>query len=352
MSSLHTMKKLASFTLVTLIGLSGTQLCHAQADQLYGTRGTSTSGKVIATTPVDVTIEVQGRSRKVAVNEIRRLSFAGEPPALTSARAKALAGNVQSALNELKQIDPASLTRELVRRDRQFYLAYCEGKLALTAGGDKAQASKSMYAFVKDAPRSHHFFEAAEILGDLAVSQQDYNAAVRYYGSIASKAPFPEYKLRGLILEGRALVSQGEFATAQAKFEQAIAAPANTAQSKRQQSFAQLGRARCLAETESPQAGLDIIEKLIREKDESDGELFGRAYIAQGNCYRVAGKPKEALMAFLHVDVLFYSDPDTHAEALYHLSKLWQTIKKPDRSNAARTLLDERYAGSVWAQRE
>ena len=54
-------------------------------------------------------------------------------------------------------------------------------------------------------------------------------------------------------------------------------------------------------------------------------------------------------MAYLHVDVLFYADPDTHAESLYHLSKLWLVAKNQDRAAAAKNLLKQRYAGSVWS---
>ena len=54
----------------------------------------------------------------------------------------------------------------------------------------------------------------------------------------------------------------------------------------------------------------------------------------------------------MHVDVLFYSDPEIHAESLYHLSNLWASIKKPDRAAASRNLLQQRYSGSIWAKRE
>ena len=127
---------------------------------------------------------------------------------------------------------------------------------------------------------------------------------------------------------------------------------ANTVESKRQKLLAQVGKARCLAETGSPQDGISLIEDLIKENDSSDMELFGRAYNALGDCLQKSGKQKDAIMAYLHVDVLFYADPEIHAESLHHLSKLWAEVKKPDRAASARNLLEQRYAGSVWAKKE
>lgn len=324
----------------------------AQSDQLFTSTGATVNGQVVATTPIQVTMEVQGNKRVVKVNQIRRLAFGGEPTAMNTGRARILAGKIESGYNELQRVDPASIKRDIVRRDLQFYLAYCEGRLALSIGGDKAKATQSMLAFVRAAPQSQHFFEAAELLGDLAVSRQDYASAVRYYGSISSRAPFVDYKMRALISEARAFVQQGQFADAQAKFEEVLGIESGTAEARRQKRFAEIGVARCLAETASPEEALRRIEKIIADNDAADGELFGRAYNAQGDCYRKAGKKKEALMAYLHVDVLFYADPDVHAEALYRLVKLWSTLNNPDRANAAKGVLDGRYAGSVWSGRD
>ena len=80
--------------------------------------------------------------------------------------------------------------------------------------------------------------------------------------------------------------------------------------------------------------------------------LFARAYNALGRCYMKQNKPKDAVLALLHTDVLFYADADAHAEALYYLSKLWSDINKSDRAVAARSTLRERYAGSIWATLE
>ncbi len=327
------------------------QAVAQSTDQIQMTTAARLEGTVVAVSPTDVTIDVRGSKRAVNVNEIKHVSFADDPPELRAGRARILARKPESGLADLKKVNPANIKRELVKRDLQFYLAYAEGKIALSTGGDKAEAAKSMLAFVRADPRSYHFFQAAEMLGDLAVAKGDFGEAVKYYGAISSKAPWPEYKMRAMMSEARAMIAQGQFAQAQQKYEAVLADKSETKQARRQKLFAQVGKGRCVAETSSPDEGLAMIEQIIAENDASDAELFGRAYNAQGDCLLRAGKQKDALMAYLHVDVLFYSDPEIHAEALYHLTKLWADIKNNDRSVAARKLLDERYSGSIWASK-
>lgn len=324
----------------------------AEDDQIYMKRGAGISGQIGASKQAKIAIESRGQTQTINVNEVRLVTFADEPQELRQGRARAVGGNFDSALDDLKRVNPAGIEREIVKRDLQFYLALCEGRLALSAGGDKAEATASMLAFVRAAPSNFHFYEAAMLLGDLAVGQGDYASAVKYYGVIASNAPFPEYQMNALLAEARALLAQERFAEAEAKFDSVVGQKSDSPEAKRQKLLAQVGKGRCLAETGSPEEGMELIEKIISENDATDSELFGRAYNAHGDCLRKAGKPKEALMSYLHVDVLFYSDPEIHAESLYHLSKLWATMKKPDRAASTRNLLDQRYSGSAWAKRE
>ncbi len=346
------MKKIPSILAGCILQIWFAQSVNAEDDQVYLTRGAPISGEVVATTAAQIAIETRGQNQTIDVNEIRLITFGDEPQELRQGRAGAIGGRFESALDNLKRVNPANIERELVKRDLQFYLALCEGRLALSAGGDKAKAAELMFGFVRAAPTNFHFFEAAELLGDLAAGQGDYESAVKYYGAIAAKAPWPEYKMAASLSEARALVAQGKFAEAQQKFESVIGQPSDAPETKRQRLLAEVGKARCLAETGAPDQGIKLLEKIIGENEPTDTELFGRAYNAQGDCFLKAGKQKDALMAYLHVDVLFYSDPEIHAESLYHLSKLWAAIKKPDRAAAARNLLDQRYAGSVWAKQE
>ena len=61
-----------------------------------------------------------------------------------------------------------------------------------------------MLAFVRTAANSHHFFDAADLLGDLAVAQGDYENAVKYYSAF-QQAPWADYRMRALMSEADAV---------------------------------------------------------------------------------------------------------------------------------------------------
>lgn len=323
----------------------------AEDDQIYLREGSGVSGKVAATTPVQVSIETRGGNKRVSVNEIRTITFGDEPNDLRVGRARALNGQYDAAVRSLERVDAGTIERPIVQQDLQYFLAYSQGKSALTTGGDQDEASTALLSFVRAAPKSHHFFAAAKLLGDLAVGKEDYGAAVKFYGAISSKAPWVEYQMDAGLAEARAFLDQSEFTKAKEKLRDIIAETADSVQAKRQKEFAKIALGRCLAESETPEAGIALIEQVILKNDDTDAELFGRAYNALGHCLQRAGKTKEAMMAYLHVDVLFYSDPQVHAESLYHLAELWTQLKESDRAAQSRQLLQQRYSGSVWARK-
>lgn len=330
------------------------QVSAQSSDQVYGLRGTPTNGVIseTETSRTEVVVEVQGTNRRIAVNEIRRVTFMGEPPELKRARDNILQGQLESAYAELRKVDANAIKRPIVKADLQYYLAYCLGKRALTGGGDKAAAARAMITFLNSHKKSFHYFEAAELLGDLAAALESFDGATKYYGELGT-APWPDYKMRGAVLEARALLQKGDAAAAQSKFEQVTGSNLDTAAAMQQKLFAQVGKAECLAGTGKPDEGTALLEDIImKNTPEGNAELFGRAYNALGACFLKSGKQKDALMAYLHTDVLFYGNPDVHAEALYHLGKLWAEVNQQDRAVDARNLLTSRYAGSGWAKRE
>ena len=343
---------LAPFAAIAFCWLAPSSQAQSQFDRVFGAKGAPQQGTITDMKPTEVTLDMAGVPRTFPVNEIRNISFGAEPQELTNARNAVLQKNWNAALVELKKINPANLERDVMKQDAEFYMAYCLARLAMTEGGDKGAAETAMKTFASKAPNSYHFFQAAEVLGDLASSSGKYADAARYYGAIAAKAPWGDYQMRANNAVARSLTAQKDYAGALEKFDAVLAAELTTPEASQQKQFASIGKAVCLAETNKPDEGIKLLEDIIAKNDAQDAELFAKAYNALGNCYLKTNRPKDALQAFLHTDILFYADAEAHAEALYRLSKLWNEVNKSDRAVAARNTLRERYAGSVWAQQE
>ena len=223
--------------------------------------------------------------------------FAEDPPELRRARDDIATGQLEQALEALKRIDAGRITRDFVRNDLRYYLAYCEGRLALTGGGDKTAAASAMLEFVKQNPNSYHFYEAAELLGDLAMATENPENALKYYAAIG-RAPWPEYQLRAALLEAAALTALSRYAEALTRYESVLASTIDTPESLRQKLIAQSGKAVCLAENGRADEGIALLEEMIAKNDPGDADLFGRIYNALGRCQLKADRPQESLMAF------------------------------------------------------
>lgn len=329
------------------------EVAHAQrdVDQVFLTKGTPSRGVVSDMSRDEVKLDMSGVSRTIDVSEIVRIVYRDEPPDLSAARTNVLQKNYNQALNDLRKAEAQKIDNPFVRQDVEYYKALCQCRLAMSEGGDKTSATTAMLNFVKSAPQSYHFYEAAELLGDLAMSSGKWADAVRYYGPLSS-ARWPDYQIRANNVLGRALIGEKKFDEALEKFKSVIGSDLSTAEATRQKNLAQVGKAICLAETGKAEEAVTALKDLIDKNDPQDNVLFARAYNALGRCYLKLNQPKEARMAFLHTDILFYSDADAHAEALYNLSKIWSTLDKSDRAVAARNTLRERYAGSIWATLE
>jgi tetratricopeptide (TPR) repeat protein len=321
----------------------------AQLDKVFGPKGVPVSGTVTEVAPDKVVMDVGGSNREFPVNEIVRVVFGDEPSELGRARDNVIAGQNEDAIEALKAIAMDSVTRDLVKAEIEFYRAYAGAKIAMAGGGNPQAADDALFAFVRTNRNSFHVYDATELLGNLALSQGKFDDAAKRFGFLG-KAPWADYRMRANVSEARALTLQKKFPEALVKYEAIIAMGENTPEANRQKQFAQVGKAFCQGETGQAEEAIKSLEELIKNNDPKDTALFARVYTALGNCHLKANRTKEALMAFLHVDLLFNADGESHAEALFHLSKLWAAVNKSDRAVSARNLLKERYSGSAWAK--
>jgi len=344
------MQRSASTRLAAVFALLSAGAAHGQANFDRVTIGKeSERGKILSLGKDEVVLQTQGIDRKFPVNTITRLTFAEDPNELRQARSDIEQGQLEEAQKNLAKINLANVQNRFVRQEVEYLRAYAQAKLALAGATNKLNAWNNLGNFLakyKDA--THHYYEAAELWGDLAVSLGKYDQAATAYGVIA-KAPWPAYQMRANVLKGQALLGKQEYNEALALFDTVIGGAVATTEGQRQQAFAKIGKAAALANLNKPQEGIKLAEEIIKNYDDSDYQMFARAYNAIGACYQAMNQPKDAILAYLRVHLLFNQDGQSHAEALYYLSQLWKAANRTDDAAKAARLLRERYAGSVWA---
>ncbi len=319
-------------------------------DRLYPAQGNVVRGTIKEMTRDRVVIDNNGRTQNFATQDISRIVFEGEPQSLT--RAKELVANKQmeQAVSEIKKVDPASISSENAKKEYDYYLWSIEGRMALAGSGDANASVKGLLAYAKDNPQSFHFYEMTELLGQLAVSLGNFDRAAAYFAALA-KAPAKDVQLRGRFMEAKALLIQDKFDEAKGAFSQVLAASSDSAGIARIQKLAQVGLARVELGLGNADAALEVLYKMVREGDAADGELFAAIYNAQGACLMAKEEFDGAVLAFLHTDLLYPGQADSHAEALYHLASLWTKLGEPQRAVDAKSRLNSLYAGSVWAKK-
>jgi tetratricopeptide (TPR) repeat protein len=308
-------------------------------------------GRVLSITAQQVDMEevgATGLTKQVPVNEVITIFFEDEPSQLQTARKHMNDGDYEQALVALDKIPETEAKRKEIVTEIEYAKALCAARMALAGSGDVADAGKKMVGFVTGNANSFHYLEACELIGNLLVARGNFAGAEKYYAVLA-QAPWPDYKMRAKVALGRALLAQGKLPAATKAFQDVISDASGDELAEEQRSAAQLGKARCLAAGGQADQAIKMVEAIIAKADSENVDLNAQAYNALGTALRKAGKAKEALLAFLHVDLLYSSMPDAHAEALANMVELFTELHKPDHAKRARQVLEDRYKSSPWA---
>jgi len=347
-------KQCFSLGVLSVLLASAASTGHAQVnDQIYllSNPGESIKGLIDAVSASDVTVRVNGVPRKLPANDVQRIQFADSPTELLQAAAMFRKGQLKDARTELGNLNLAEVNNKWIQQDVAYMLAFIETRSALAGDGDKNSAGTLLVAFLKNHSDSYHYFEAVELFGDLAYVVGSFDMAAQQY-TILSKSPWPGLQVRGTLRLANSTVGKGDYAAALGMFEKVAGISATTPELQLTVSEARAGQARCLGETGKPAEGIALANVLIKDNDpKTQKPLFAQAYNAQGICYRSSQKPKDAILAFLHTHLIFNESPDAHAEALFHLSQLWDEVNKADRAQDTKRLLREKYAGTYWEQK-
>ena len=332
---------------VTLVLCAGANHAQAQLDRVYiNDAPNASAGTVTEATKNGIKLKVGSNIKEFAENEIRKVSFQGDPSALTRGREFAIDGQYEQALAELKDVNIDSLPRALIKADATYYRLLCRANLALAGQGDRKAAIAEALSFAQKHSNSFHFFSVAKLLGDLELATKSHKKAILYYGYLA-KAPSTESKIESRYLTGVALLDQGDIPAAEKAFSDVAAVTVNSSAALRLKTLAKAGQAVALAKGGKGKEGLAMVDELISALNPTDIEMSARIYNAQGASFEAAEDIEGAIMAYLHTHLMFSGQPDAHALALSRLVELWPKVGRTERAAEARQELQQRYPGFV-----
>ncbi len=339
------MRSLASLVLAGLLVALPASPAHA-ADQVK-TANDLLVGTVKSVSPLAVVVELRnGTTREVPIGEIQSISFDEEPAVLKTARANIEAGRYEDGLAALADLGTDGISRREIVQDIEYYKAYSAAQLALVGNGDIAEAGRLVLGFVNSHTNSYHYLDAQMLFGDLAGAAGNPQAAQNAYKLVGQKAPWPDYRARAAVALGRSYLTEKKYAEASNWFKIALNTQDTVPGIQAYKLSATLGEARCLAASGKLDQAIEMVQNVIKQADAEDSRLLAEAYNALGASYRASNRPKDALLAFLHVHLVYFNSPPNHIEALQNLVELWEEQKMPERSEEAARVLRDRYKRS------
>lgn len=342
-------RSLAAALAMLSIGLVA---CRARAEDSIERIGSTTPvrGTITEVSRTEVVLKARTtlREHRVPVNEIERIKWDAEKPQLNQLRNDERNGKFDKAIEGYEaQLKEAPASADNLRTDLEFLIGRARAGKALAEGNDLDDAFKRLDKFRTAHPNSYRYFEALRVLARLAMEKSDVQKEAMIL-KLMAEAPWNDYKMEADILQARVALAHDDLATALKSLENVIAVPAKTPGELSRRYEALVTKAACLQKQSKFEDAVNVLRGILDEASDDDKKTLAETCVRLGDCYQAAGRTKEAILAYLRVDILFPKEKNQHAEALYHLSRLFPQDGKPDKAAEAQAKLLESYPRSPW----
>jgi tetratricopeptide (TPR) repeat protein len=328
-------------------------LAGVQADDSISRRGNNTPlhGDVTSITRTEIVLT--GRSNKkeyrIPANEIERIRWESEPAQVGQNHIEERNGQFDKAIAGYEAALKDAVSENL-RTDLEFHIARATAAKALKGEDHYDDGMALLEKFRTAHPTSFRYYEALRLLAELYMTKGDVekgNAALQAMGD----APWADFKMEADVLRAKVALAHDDVAGALKALDSVIAVNPASAAEKSRRYEALLTKASCLQKQTKYQQATDVLGSILDEASDEDTKTLAETCIRLGDCYQAGGRTKEAILAYLRVDILFPKEKKQHAEALYYLSRLLAQDGKPDKAAEAAARLQERYPRSPWTAR-
>ena len=286
-----------------------------------------------------------GNFKTIQTNTILWIQFDDEPIDLPAIRTMIQISQYEEAQAKLNAISDADLKKAqpFVVQDVEFLRAYTTTQLALSGTGALDSAGRQLVAFIKNYPESYHFYEANQLIGAVLQSMGKYSDAAVYYNKLTA-APWANTTLTAMVALGNIRIEEKKWDDAKAEFNQVLNFNDESSPLiETQKQFAKIGLGRVATLENDYDHAEQLFQEVIRSTNAENADILAQLYNAMGENYMAAGKNKEAIIAFLHVDLLYSKSRPEHVRALRQLYALWKQTQREDRAAIVKRTLKERY---------
>ena len=313
---------------------------------------TTLEGKIASTSADEIVLDVDGQKKTLSTAAVLGTQYDDEPVALAAVRADLELGQYEDALAKLGSLDAADVrsARAEVAAEIDSLRALATGRLALAGSEKLATGGRAVLAFVQKSPTHWRHYEAVELLGEIfAKTGKPADAEERF--AALEKAASPTVRARGKIARGTlALADAARLADAEKLFADALAElDGADADATAVRTLAQIGAARVLAGQKRFDEAEKTLDKAIAATPSDALATQAAIYVAQGEIRVAAGRPRDAIVSYLRVELLYPSVRERRVEALKALVPLWTQTGRPDRAADVRRTLKERFKIDVDA---
>lgn len=274
--------------------------------------------------------------------------YGEEPLELAAARVESEVGNYAEALEKIDAIEKDDVRSDLVALEIEWARCFATMKLAQADPGENNvnlnAAVTMMKKFADAASDFYRYYDANALLGDAAIALGSLKAAEKYY-AILENAEAESIKARGQVGLAQIALDSQDYEKARELFSAVAENEAldGMLDGLDARTCAKIGLSRALAAQEKIGEAIAGLTELLGATPNSATRQQALVYNALGDVYAAAERNEEAIVAYLHVDLLYPAARNERVKALKALAGLWERVGRTDRAAETKTILKERF---------
>jgi tetratricopeptide (TPR) repeat protein len=299
-------------------------------------------GTVESESPTEVTVQLGANTIRVPTDQILSIRYDGQPASFQLAETREASGQYAESAELFRKAATEAQGRPFLVRAAQFREAEVLADLALAEPERMKEAKDRLTRFVQANPGCRQIVAAREALARLQLQSGDFAAASATINEIAK---LPNFAERASVLRTKVLARQAKHDEAIAELDRLIASfPKGSVR----QRAALLAKAENLAALKRFKEGETLVREVIKASPPEDAAAQAPAYNTLGDCLRASNRPKDALIAYLHTDLLYSKDKEEHPRALYQIEALFRQLNQAARADEIAQRLKQEYPRSPW----